>query len=64
MMNIIIVVLNSLCAISTEMEEKKEKKRLKDLEYPKRCGNLACVRGKKPCLIYKEIKECYSRTWC
>ena len=46
MMNIIIMVLNSLCAISTEMEEKKEKKRLKDLEYPKRCGNLACVRGK------------------
>ena len=46
MMNIIIVVLNPLCAISTEMEEKKGKKRLKDLEYPKRCGNLACVRGK------------------
>ena len=41
-----IVVLNSLCAISTEMEEKKEKKRLKDLECPKRCGNLACERGK------------------
>ena len=41
-----IVVLNSLCAISTEMEEKKERKRLKDLEYPKRCGNLACERGK------------------
>ena len=45
-MNIIIVVLNSLCAISIEMEEKKEKKRLKDHEYPKRCGNLACERGK------------------
>ena len=49
MVNINIVVLNSLCAIFTEMEEKKEKKILKDLEYPKtckRCGNLACVRGK------------------
>ena len=46
MVNINIVVLNSLCAISTEMEEKKEKKRLKDLECPKRCGNLACERGK------------------
>ena len=39
------MVLNSLCAISTEMEEKKKKKRLKDLEYPKRCGNLVCARG-------------------
>ena len=43
--NIIIMMLNSLCAISTEMGEEKKKKRLNDLEYPKRCGNLARTRG-------------------
>ena len=59
MMNIIIVVLNPLCAISTEMEEKKGKKRLKDLEYPKRCGNLACVRGKKLNLTHR-ISDTYA----
>ena len=32
------MMLNSLCAISTEMGEEKKKKRLNDLEYPKRCG--------------------------
>ena len=39
------MMLNSLCAISTEMGEEKKKKRLNDLEYPKRCGHLACARG-------------------
>ena len=37
------MVLNSLCAISTEMEEKKKKKRLKDLEYPKKVWK-SCMR--------------------
>ena len=30
------MMLNSLCAISTEMGEEKKKKRLNDLEYPKK----------------------------